>query len=250
MYESAGFTRLGYVTSTTASLVPTASPHAGCRQRHDAVIHPSIESSCTRQASGICDWRPTAPLRVSPIQWPPRRLSHGVAGVLFVGVVPMIALARASESLCPTMRRALAPLAGLPARPPPRRRGGTIVPGWQLALGGVAAAKKRRNAPAWEVPFLLRHPLGWHLAADVYEHGPLPETRPVGVLATHQRCTCGRLASLWPKLGSTVDDPQGGLRHDRHLLGLDIPGRHEVLRRPWPVRRPEAIPPARHDRAT
>ena len=50
----------------------------------------------------------------------------------------------------------------------------TIGPGLAGALlVGVAAAKA--YSAAWGVPFYAVNHLGGHLAADVYEHGPLPE---------------------------------------------------------------------------
>lgn len=62
----------------------------------------------------------------------------------------------------------------------------TIGPGLAGALMvGVAAAKA--YAAAWGLPFYAVNHLGGHLAADVYDHGPLPESvRTAGVRRAHQ----------------------------------------------------------------
>ena len=91
--------------------------------------------------------------------------------VRFGGVVPEIASRAHLEALGPTMRRALAG-AGLDR---PDIVAATIGPGLAGALlVGVAAAKA--YSAAWGVPFYAVNHLGGHLAADVYQHGPLPES--------------------------------------------------------------------------
>ena len=58
----------------------------------------------------------------------------------------------------------------------PRRSGRA----WPALLVGVASAKA--YAAAWGVPFYGVNHLGGHLAADVFDHGPLPEC--VGLLVS------------------------------------------------------------------
>jgi N6-L-threonylcarbamoyladenine synthase len=95
----------------------------------------------------------------------------------FGGVVPEVASRAHLEALGPTMRRALR-VAGIER---PDVVAATIGPGLAGALMvGVAAAKA--YAAAWGVPFYAVNHLGGHLAADVYDHGPLPEC--VGLLVS------------------------------------------------------------------
>ena len=89
---------------------------------------------------------------------------------------------------------------------------------------GVAAAKA--YAAAWDVPFYAVNHLGGHLAADVYDHGPLPEC--VGLLVSGGHTNLLYLRSLGEpviELGSTVDDAAGEA-YDKvaRLLGLGYPG--------------------------
>lgn len=139
----------------------------------------------------------------------------------FGGVVPEVASRAHLEALVPTMRRALR-AAGIER---PDVVAATIGPGLAGALlVGVASAKA--YAAAWGVPFYGVNHLGGHLAADVFDHGPLPEC--VGLLVSgghtnllHVRC----LGEPIVELGSTVDDAAGEA-YDKvaRLLGLGYPG--------------------------
>ncbi|MGK2882526.1 MAG: tRNA (adenosine(37)-N6)-threonylcarbamoyltransferase complex transferase subunit TsaD [Mycobacterium sp.] len=139
----------------------------------------------------------------------------------FGGVVPEIASRAHLEALQPTMRRALAtadierpdivaatPTNNAPASPGPM----------------VAAAKA--YAAAWGVPFYAVNHLGGHLAADVYDHGPLPECIGLLVSGGHTHLLHVRsLSEPIVELGSTVDDAAGEA-YDKvaRLLGLGYPG--------------------------
>lgn len=137
------------------------------------------------------------------------------------GVVPEIASRAHLESLGPTMRRALA-TAGVEA---PDVVAATIGPGLAGALlVGVAAAKA--YAAAWGIPFYAVNHLGGHLAADVYDHGPLPESVGLLVSGGHTHLLYVRsLGEPIEELGSTVDDAAGEA-YDKvaRLLGLGYPG--------------------------
>lgn len=139
----------------------------------------------------------------------------------FGGVVPEVASRAHLEALVPTMRRAL-DAAGIER---PDVVAATIGPGLAGALMvGVAAAKA--YAAAWGVPFYAVNHLGGHLAADVYDHGPLPEC--VGLLVSGGHSHLLHLRSLAEpiiELGSTVDDAAGEA-YDKvaRLLGLGYPG--------------------------
>ena len=141
--------------------------------------------------------------------------------VRFGGVVPEIASRAHLEALGPTMRRALA-VAGLEK---PDVVAATIGPGLAGALlVGVAAAKA--YSAAWDVPFYAVNHLGGHLAADVYEHGPLPECVALLVSGGHTHLLHVRsLGEPIAELGSTVDDAAGEA-YDKvaRLLGLGYPG--------------------------
>ena len=141
--------------------------------------------------------------------------------VRFGGVVPEIASRAHLEALGPTMRRALAG-AGLDR---PDIVAATIGPGLAGALlVGVAAAKA--YSAAWGVPFYAVNHLGGHLAADVYEHGPLPECVALLVSGGHTHLLHVRsLGEPIIELGSTVDDAAGEA-YDKvaRLLGLGYPG--------------------------
>ena len=119
------------------------------------------------------------------------------------------------------MRRALA-AAGIDR---PYVVAATIGPGLAGALMvGVAAAKA--YAAAWGVPFYAVNHLGGHLAADVYDHGPLPESVALLVSCGHTHLLHLRsLAEPIVELGSTVDDAAGEA-YDKvaRLLGLGYPG--------------------------
>ena len=120
----------------------------------------------------------------------------------------------------------------------------TIGPGLAGALlVGVAAAKA--YSAAWQVPFYAVNHLGGHLAADVYDHGPLPES--VGLLVSGGHTNLLHVRSLGEpivELGSTVDDAAGEA-YDKvaRLLGPRL-SRRQGARRPGPHRRP------RRDRAS
>ena len=139
----------------------------------------------------------------------------------FGGVVPEIASRR-------TWRRWGRPCAG-PWTPracdKPDVVAATIGPGLAGALlVGVAAAKA--YSAAWQVPFYAVNHLGGHLAADVYDHGPLPEC--VGLLVSGGHTNLLHVRSLGEpivELGSTVDDAAGEA-YDKvaRLLGLGYPG--------------------------
>ena len=139
----------------------------------------------------------------------------------FGGVVPEIASRAHLEALGPTMRRAL----GAAGVHRPDVVAATIGPGLAGALlVGVAAAKA--YSAAWQVPFYAVNHLGGHLAADVYDHGPLPES--VGLLVSGGHTNLLHVRSLGEpivELGSTVDDAAGEA-YDKvaRLLGLGYPG--------------------------
>jgi tRNA N6-adenosine threonylcarbamoyltransferase len=141
--------------------------------------------------------------------------------VRFGGVVPEVASRAHLEALGPAMRRALA-AAGVRQ---PDVVAVTIGPGLAGALlVGVAAAKA--YSAAWEVPFYAVNHLGGHLAADVYEHGPLPESVALLVSGGHTHLLHVRsLGEPIIELGSTLDDAAGEA-YDKvaRLLGLGYPG--------------------------
>ncbi|WP_460015552.1 tRNA (adenosine(37)-N6)-threonylcarbamoyltransferase complex transferase subunit TsaD, partial [Mycobacterium avium] len=141
--------------------------------------------------------------------------------VRFGGVVPEIASRAHLEALGPTMRRALS-AAGVTK---PDVVAATIGPGLAGALlVGVAAAKA--YSAAWGVPFYAVNHLGGHLAADVYQHGPLPECVALLVSGGHTHLLQVRsLGDPIIELGSTVDDAAGEA-YDKvaRLLGLGYPG--------------------------
>src|SRR5579875_3329330 len=141
--------------------------------------------------------------------------------VRFGGVVPEVASRAHLEALGPAMRRALA-TAGIKR---PDVVAATIGPGLAGALlVGVAAAKA--YSAAWDVPFYAVNHLGGHLAADVYEHGPLPECVALLVSGGHTHLLHVRsLGEPIVELGGTVDDAAGEA-YDKvaRLLGLGYPG--------------------------
>lgn len=141
--------------------------------------------------------------------------------VRFGGVVPEIASRAHLEALGPTMRRALS-AAGVTK---PNVVAATIGPGLAGALlVGVAAAKA--YSAAWRVPFYAVNHLGGHLAANVYQHGPLPECVALLVSGGHTHLLQVRsLGDPIVELGSTVDDAAGEA-YDKvaRLLGLGYPG--------------------------
>ena len=180
----------------------------------------AIETSCDETGVGI------ARLDGSGLGATVTLLADEVASsvdehVRFGGVVPEIASRAHLEALGPAMRRALA-AAGLAK---PDIVAATIGPGLAGALlVGVAAAKA--YSAAWGVPFYAVNHLGGHLAADVYEHGPLPECVALLVSGGHTHLLHVRsLGEPIVELGSTVDDAAGEA-YDKvaRLLGLGYPG--------------------------
>jgi N6-L-threonylcarbamoyladenine synthase len=177
----------------------------------------AIESSCDETGVGIAELAPDGGVRL---------LADEVASSVdeharFGGVVPEIASRAHLEALGPTVRRAL-DAANITK---PDIVAATIGPGLAGALlVGVAAAKA--YSAAWGVPFYAVNHLGGHLAADVYEHGPLPEC--VGLLVSGGHTSLLHVRSLGQpivELGSTVDDAAGEA-YDKvaRLLGLGYPG--------------------------
>jgi N6-L-threonylcarbamoyladenine synthase len=177
----------------------------------------AIETSCDETGVGIArlDTDGTITLLADEVA------SSVDEHVRFGGVVPEIASRAHLEAIGPTMRRALA-AAGL-ARPD--IVAATIGPGLAGALlVGVAAAKA--YSAAWGVPFYAVNHLGGHLAADVYEHGPLPECVALLVSGGHTHLLHVRsLGEPIVELGGTVDDAAGEA-YDKvaRLLGLGYPG--------------------------
>jgi N6-L-threonylcarbamoyladenine synthase len=177
----------------------------------------AIESSCDETGVGIArlDDDGTVTLLADEVA------SSVDEHARFGGVVPEIASRAHLEALGPTMRRALK-TANVDK---PDIVAATIGPGLAGALlVGVAAAKA--YSAAWQVPFYAVNHLGGHLAADVYDHGPLPES--VGLLVSGGHTNLLHVRSLGEpivELGSTVDDAAGEA-YDKvaRLLGLGYPG--------------------------
>ena len=180
----------------------------------------AIETSCDETGVGIArlDADGTVTLLADEVA------SSVDEHVRFGGVVPEIASRAHLEALGPTMRRALA-TAGLAAPARPDIVAATIGPGLAGALlVGVAAAKA--YSAAWGVPFYAVNHLGGHLAADVYEHGPLPECVALLVSGGHTHLLHVRsLGEPIVELGGTLDDAAGEA-YDKvaRLLGLGYPG--------------------------
>lgn len=177
----------------------------------------AIESSCDETGVGICELAPDGTVTLLADEVASSVEEHTRYG----GVVPEIASRAHLEALGPTMTRALA-MAGIER---PDVVAATIGPGLAGALlVGVAAAKA--YSAAWGVPFYGVNHLGGHLAADVYEHGALPES--VGLLVSGGHTHLLHVRSLGEpiiELGSTVDDAAGEA-YDKvaRLLGLGYPG--------------------------
>ena len=177
----------------------------------------AIESSCDETGVGIARLDPDGTVTLLADEVASSVDEHARYG----GVVPEVASRAHLEALGPTMRRALA-TAGIER---PDVIAATIGPGLAGALMvGVAAAKA--YAAAWGLPFYAVNHLGGHLAADVYDHGPLPEC--VGLLVSGGHTNLLHVRSLGEpivELGSTVDDAAGEA-YDKvaRLLGLGYPG--------------------------
>ncbi len=177
----------------------------------------AIESSCDETGVGIARLGPDGTVTLLADEVASSVEEHARYG----GVVPEIASRAHLEALGPTMRRAL-DAAGVDR---PDVVAATIGPGLAGALMvGVAAAKA--YAAAWGLPFYAVNHLGGHLAADVYDHGPLPECVGLLVSGGHTHLLHVRsLADPIAELGSTVDDAAGEA-YDKvaRLLGLGYPG--------------------------
>jgi N6-L-threonylcarbamoyladenine synthase len=177
----------------------------------------AIESSCDETGVGIARLEVDGTITLLADEVASSVDEHARYG----GVVPEIASRAHLEAMGPTMRRALA-AAGISR---PDIVAATIGPGLAGALMvGVAAAKA--YAAAWGVPFYAVNHLGGHLAADVYDHGPLPESVALLVSGGHTHLLHVRsLAEPIVELGSTLDDAAGEA-YDKvaRLLGLGYPG--------------------------
>ena len=177
----------------------------------------AIESSCDETGVGIARLDADGTITLLADEVASSVDQHARYG----GVVPEIASRAHLEAMGPTMRRALA-AAGISR---PDIVAATIGPGLAGALMvGVAAAKA--YAAAWGVPFYAVNHLGGHLAADVYDHGPLPESVALLVSGGHTHLLYVRsLAEPIVELGSTLDDAAGEA-YDKvaRLLGLGYPG--------------------------
>ena len=177
----------------------------------------AIESSCDETGVGIARLDPDGTVTLLADEVASSVDEHARYG----GVVPEVASRAHLEALGPTMRRALN-AAGIER---PDVIATTIGPGLAGALMvGVAAAKA--YAAAWGLPFYAVNHLGGHLAADVYDHGPLPEC--VGLLVSGGHTNLLHVRSLGEpivELGGTVDDAAGEA-YDKvaRLLGLGYPG--------------------------
>lgn len=177
----------------------------------------AIESSCDETGVGIAGLDDDGTVSLLADELASSVDEHARFG----GVVPEIASRAHLEALVPTMRRALNS-AGIDR---PDAVAATIGPGLAGALMvGVAAAKA--YSAAWGVPFYAVNHLGGHLAADVYDHGPLPECVALLVSGGHTHLLHVRsLGEPIVELGSTVDDAAGEA-YDKvaRLLGLGYPG--------------------------
>ncbi|SLE64998.1 Probable O-sialoglycoprotein endopeptidase [Mycobacteroides abscessus subsp. abscessus] len=177
----------------------------------------AIESSCDETGVGIAELTPDG----SVVLLADEVASSVEEHARFGGVVPEIASRAHLEALGFTARRAL-DLAGVQR---PDVVAATIGPGLAGALlVGVSAAKGL--ALAWGVPFYGVNHLGGHIAADVYENGPLPECVALLVSGGHTSLLHVRsLAEPIEELGATVDDAAGEA-YDKvaRLLGLGYPG--------------------------
>ncbi|MBS4728913.1 tRNA (adenosine(37)-N6)-threonylcarbamoyltransferase complex transferase subunit TsaD [Mycobacterium sp. SM1] len=180
----------------------------------------AIETSCDETGVGLARLGPDGTVTLLADEVASSVDEH----VRFGGVVPEIASRAHLEALGPTMRRALA-AAGLTDRARPDVVAATVGPGLAGSLlVGVAAAKA--YAAAWGVPFYGVNHLGGHLAADVYEHGPLPESVALLVSGGHTHLLHVRsLGEPIIELGGTLDDAVGEA-YDKvaRLLGLGYPG--------------------------
>lgn len=180
-----------------------------------------IESSCDETGVGVARVQLEGPDRGVVTLLADEVASSVDQHVRFGGVVPEIASRAHLEAIVPTMRRAL-DAAGIDR---PDVVAATIGPGLAGALlVGVAAAKA--YSAAWGLPFYAINHLGGHVAADVLDHGPLPECVALLVSGGHTSLLHVRsLAAPIVELGATVDDAAGEA-YDKvaRLLGLGYPG--------------------------
>ena len=238
LYRSAGFAQIGL--RRRYYRVSGADAYT-MRREGSVTIILAIETSCDETGVGIARLDADGAVTLLADEVASSVDEH----VRFGGVVPEIASRAHLEALGPAMRRALA-TAGLEQ---PDVVAATIGPGLAGALlVGVAAAKA--YSAAWGVPFYAVNHLGGHLAADVYEHGPLPECVALLVSGGHTHLLHVRsLGEPIIELGSTVDDAAGEA-YDKvaRLLGLGYPGGKvldDLARTGDPGRHRV---PARHDR--
>lgn len=151
--------------------------------------------------------------------------------VVFGGVIPEIAAREHLTAMTPVLRIALAE-AGLELSDITHVCA-TSGPGLATAVHvGLAAAKSL--AWALGVPFHGVHHLAGHAAADVLEHGPLPEQSIVLVVSGgHTSVLHVRDLATAPivHLGDTLDDAAGeAFDKVARLLGLGYPGGPAVTR--------------------
>lgn len=175
-----------------------------------------VESSCDETGFGIVSEG--------------RLLGQGLASSAaqhaeFGGVVPEIAARAHLEAAVPTLQLALAD-AGVKLRDI-THVAATSGPGLATAVHvGLAAAK----SIAWslDVPLYGVHHLAGHAAADVLEHGPLPE-RSIVLIVSGGHTSILAVGDLVrdpiEHLGDTLDDAAGeAFDKVARLLGLGYPG--------------------------
>lgn len=149
----------------------------------------------------------------------------------FGGVVPEIAARAHLEAAVPTLRLALADAGVEPGDI--THVAATSGPGLATAVHvGLAAAK----SVAWSlgVPLYGVHHLAGHAAADVLEHGPLPERSIVLIVSgghTSLLAVGDLVRDPIEHLGDTLDDAAGeAFDKVARLLGLGYPGGPAISR--------------------
>ena len=183
----------------------------------------AIESSCDETGVGIAELGGDGSVTL---------LADEVASSVdeharFGGVVPEIASRAHLEALGPTMRRAIA-AAGISR---PDVVAATIGPGLAGALlVGVAAAKA--YAAAWGVPFYAVNHLGGHLAAGVFDHGPLPEAVELAQAVIDDHAN-----ARWTAITARFDETMRARPTEEGLAEAGLPRRDgRGIRRPWRYR--------------
>jgi len=169
----------------------------------------------------------TALSRCSPTRWPPVSTSTPGSAAWF----PRSRRARIWRRWAP---RCAAPLEAAGCAQARRQSPQPSAPGWPVRCWWEWLRPKHIRA-AWQVPFYAVNHLGGHLAADVYDHGPLPESVGLLVSGGHTNLLHVRsLASRSSNSAAPVDDAAGEA-YDQvaRLLGLGYPG-GKVARRPGP----------------